>query len=292
MPEVGPQVQTCCIQSQDHGIDKALDNLLIELAKGALDSGAPVEMRLPIRNVNRTVGTMLGSEVTRRYGAAGLPDDTIRIDFQGSAGQSFGAFVPRGISLLLEGDANDYLGKGLSGGKIVVRPPQGSTFRAEENIIIGNVALYGATGGEALISGVAGERFAVRNSGAVAVVEGVGDHGCEYMTRGRVVVLGRTGRNFAAGMSGGIAYVIDEDGDFPQRCNLEMVDLESFANEKEEQVVRALIERHAALTGSRRAEHVLRNWSSYREKFHKVMPLEYRRALNEAEIKTNAASMV
>jgi glutamate synthase (NADPH) large chain len=292
MPEVGPQVHKCCIQSQDHAIDKALDNLLIELAKGALDSRTPVEMRLPIRNVNRTVGTMLGSEVTRRYGAAGLADDTIRIDFQGSAGQSFGAFLPRGISMTLEGDANDYLGKGLSGGKIVVRPPQGSTFRAEENIIIGNVALYGATGGEAFISGVAGERFAVRNSGAVAVVEGVGDHGCEYMTRGRVVVLGRTGRNFAAGMSGGVAYVIDEDGDFPQRCNLEMVDLESFANEMEEQAVRSLIERHAALTGSRRAEHVLRNWSSYREKFQKVMPLEYRRVLSEAEVKTSAASMV
>ncbi len=216
MPEVTPKVGNCCVEPQDHGLDKALDNLLIELAEDALTSQKPVEMRLPIRNVNRTVGTMLGSEVTRRHGAAGLPDDTVRIHFVGSAGQSFGAFLPNGISLTLEGDSNDYMGKGLSGGKLVVYPPAASTFKADENIIIGNVALYGATGGEAFICGVAGERFAVRNSGATAVVEGIGDHGCEYMTRGRVVVLGRTGRNFAAGMSGGIAYVIDEEGDLVQ----------------------------------------------------------------------------
>ncbi len=292
MPDVSPQVQKCCMQAQDHGLDKALDNLLIDVAREALESKTPVDVRLPIRNVNRTVGTMLGSEVTRRYGAAGLPDNTIRIHFSGSAGQSFGAFVPNGISLTLEGDANDYLGKGLSGGKLVVYQPAHSTFRAEENIIVGNVALYGATGGEAFIRGVAGERFAVRNSGAVAVVEGVGDHGCEYMTRGRVVVLGRTGRNFAAGMSGGIAYVIDEDGDFAQRCNLEMVDLESFTDDQEEQSVRELIERHAKLTGSRRAVEVLENWQVYRERFQKVMPLEYRRVLSEqTEKKANAASV-
>jgi glutamate synthase (ferredoxin) len=292
LPDVDPQIQKCCVHSQDHGIDKALDNLLIELAKDALESKRPVEMQLPIRNVNRTVGTMLGSEITRRYGAEGLPDNTIRIQFKGSAGQSFGAFLPNGVALTLEGDSNDYLGKGLSGGRIIVSPPAGSTFKAEENIIIGNVALYGATGGEAFISGVAGERFAVRNSGATAVVEGVGDHGCEYMTRGRVIVLGRTGRNFAAGMSGGIAYVIDEQGDFAQRCNLEMVDLESFADAEEEQLVRGLIERHAEVTHSRRAAEILGDWSRYREMFQKVMPLEYRRVLNErveAKVKTVAA---
>jgi glutamate synthase domain-containing protein 2/glutamate synthase domain-containing protein 3 len=281
MPEVGPNVTKCCVHAQDHGIEHALDNLLIELAKDALTDKTPVEMQLPIRNVNRTVGTMLGSEVTRRYGAAGLPDDTVRIHFRGSAGQSFGAFLPNGITLKLEGDSNDYMGKGLSGGRLIVYPPAASTFKAEENIVIGNVALYGATGGEAFIRGVAGERFAVRNSGATAVVEGTGDHGCEYMTRGRVVVLGRTGRNFAAGMSGGIAYVIDETGDFAQRCNLEMVDLEPFADEAEEMDVRALIERHAELTGSRRALDILADWATYREKFQKVMPLEYRRVLTE-----------
>jgi glutamate synthase (ferredoxin) len=292
LPDVDPQIQKCCVHSQDHGIDKALDNLLIELAKDALESKRPVQMQLPIRNVNRTVGTMLGSEITRRYGAEGLADDTIRIQFKGSAGQSFGAFLPNGVTLTLEGDSNDYLGKGLSGGRIIVSPPAGSTFKAEENIIIGNVALYGATGGEAFISGVAGERFAVRNSGATAVVEGVGDHGCEYMTRGRVVVLGRTGRNFAAGMNGGIAYIIDEQGDFAQRCNLEMVDLESFADAEEEQLVRGLIERHVEVTHSRRAAEILGDWARYREMFQKVMPLEYRRVLNErveAKVKTVAA---
>jgi glutamate synthase (ferredoxin) len=292
LPEVGPQVQKCCVHAQDHQIEKALDNVLIELAKDALDEKRPVEMHLPIRNVNRTVGTMLGSQITRRYGAEGLADDTIRIHFKGSAGQSFGAFVPNGVTLTLEGDSNDYLGKGLSGGKIVVSPPAGSTFKAEENIIIGNVALYGATAGEAFICGVAGERFAVRNSGATAVVEGVGDHGCEYMTRGLVVVLGRTGRNFAAGMSGGMAFVIDEHGDFAQRCNLEMVDLEPFAGSADEQRIRELIQRHAELTKSRRANEILANWTKYRELFHKIMPLDYRRVMNEQaenKVKTVAA---
>ena len=289
MTDVTPKIQ-CCIHEQDHGIDKALDNLLIERAKDAIENRLPVDIRLPIRNVNRTVGTMLGSEVTRRHGAEGLPDDTIRIHFSGSAGQSFGAFIPNGITLTLEGDSNDGLGKGLSGGRIVVYPPPASTFKAEENIIVGNVALYGATGGEAFLGGVAGERFAVRNSGAVAVVEGVGDHGCEYMTRGRVVVLGKTGRNFAAGMSGGIAYVIDEEGDFAQRCNLEMVDLETFADPEEERMVRRLIERHAELTGSRRALDVLESWDQYRDKFQKVMPLEYRRVL--ADLMESSAKTV
>jgi glutamate synthase (ferredoxin) len=269
------------VQAQDHGLDKALDNLLIELSKGALESRSAVDMKLPIRNVNRTVGTMLGSEITRRFGSKGLPDDTIKIRFFGSAGQSFGAFIPNGLTLSLEGDANDYMGKGLSGGRLIVFPPAAADFPAENNVIIGNVALYGATGGEAFIRGVAGERFAVRNSGAVAVVEGVGDHGCEYMTRGRVVVLGRTGRNFAAGMSGGIAYVIDEKGDFAQRCNLEMVDLESISDVKEEAYLRSLIERHAELTGSTRARAILGKWESFRKKFMKVMPLEYRRVLGE-----------
>jgi glutamate synthase (NADPH) large chain len=279
MPEVPAHIPTRRIHEQDHGLDKALDNLLLELAKDALQHKTPVQLQLPIRNANRTVGTILGSEVTRRYGAEGLPDDTIKIRFTGSAGQSFGAFLPKGISLTLEGDANDYFGKGLSGGRLIVFPPTRATFKAEENIIVGNVVLYGATSGEVFIRGVAGERFAVRNSGAVAVVEGVGDHGCEYMTGGRVVVLGRTGRNFAAGMSGGIAYVIDENGDFSQRCNLEMVDLESLEDAQEEELIKDLLLRHLLLTKSARAQQVLDSWTEYRGKLVKIMPLDYRRVL-------------
>jgi glutamate synthase (ferredoxin) len=279
MPKVPAHVGTRKMQEQDHGLAQALDNKLIELAKDALEWKRPVEIRLPIRNANRTVGTMLGAEVTRRYGGEGLPGDTIRIHFKGSAGQSFGAFLPSGITMTLEGDANDYFGKGLSGGKLVIFPPESAEFAAEDNIIVGNVALYGATGGEAFIRGVAGERFCVRNSGAVAVVEGVGDHGCEYMTRGRVVVLGRTGRNFAAGMSGGLAYVLDEDGTFQQRCNMEMVDLESVTRDEEEQFIRGLIERHAALTNSSRARLVLDDWQRYRPLFRRIIPLDYRRAM-------------
>src|SRR5262249_16099909 len=226
-PDVAYDTLPRCVRRQDHGLQNALDNDLIVKCADALEHRTPVSFSLPIRNVNRTVGTMLGYEVTRRYGGEGLPDDTIQLHFVGSAGQSFGAFVPKGISLTLEGDSNDYLGKGLSGGKLIVHPHQRSTFVAEDNIIIGNVALYGATGGEAYICGRAGERFAVRNSGAVAVVEGVGDHGCEYMTGGRVVVLGRPGRNFAAGMSGGIAYVFDSARTFARQCNGELVDLEA-----------------------------------------------------------------
>src|SRR5438309_8185054 len=220
-PPLPGRVARHCIQKQDHGIDKALDHELITGAMAALENREPVEMSFAIRNVHRSVGTMLSGEIARRYGSEGLPDDTIRIDLTGSAGQSFGAFLAKGVTLTLEGDANDYVGKGLSGGRLVVRPPQNSKFVSEENILIGNVALYGATSGEAFFNGVAGERFAVRNSGATAVVEGVGDHGCEYMTRGLVLVLGACGRNFAAGMSGGVAYVFDERGDFTeQRCNL------------------------------------------------------------------------
>jgi len=230
---------------------------------------------------------MLGYEVTRRYGGEGLPDDTIRLQFTGSAGQSFGAFVPRGITLRLEGDSNDYVGKGLSGGKLIVRPPRQATFVAEENIVIGNVALYGATSGEAYIRGVAGERFAVRNSGAHAVVEGVGDHGCEYMTGGRVVVLGRTGRNFAAGMSGGIAYVLDAAGDFARRCNRELVDLETFQQLEDLELVRTLLERHLDYTGSAVAARLLENWTQSIGLFVKVMPRDYRRAM-EAEARAAA----
>jgi glutamate synthase (ferredoxin) len=281
MPAVPEHVITRRVHEQDHGLDKALDNRLLELAKDALEQKNRVEIQLPIRNANRTVGTILGSEVTRRHGAQGLPDGTISIRFTGSAGQSFGAFVPKGMDLTLEGDANDYFGKGLSGGRLAVFPPASAKFKAEENILIGNVALYGATSGEAFIRGIAGERFCVRNSGATTVVEGVGDHGCEYMTGGRVVVLGHTGRNFAAGMSGGIAYIVDDSGDFAQRCNLQMVDLEKLEDPEEESFVRNLVARHLELTKSTRAQAILNNWAQYREKFVKVMPLDYRRVLEQ-----------
>ncbi len=266
------------VTGQDHGLERALDHRLIELARPALERREAVELQLPIRNVNRTVGTILGSEVSRRHGGEGLPEDTIRVSFTGSAGQSFGAFLPSGITLMLEGEANDYCGKGLSGGKIVVRTPAAATFDAAENIIVGNVVLYGATGGEAYFNGVAGERFAVRNSGALAVVEGVGDHGCEYMTGGRVVILGRTGRNFGAGMSGGIAYVLDESGDFPKLCNPTMVELEALGAEDEQTVLR-LLRRHFQYTRSKRADQVLRKWDDLAGRFVKVFPLDYKRAL-------------
>ncbi len=279
-PAPGAAVPRRRLRPQDHGLEQSLDaTTIIPLCRPALESRTPVDVRLPIRNVHRTVGTLLGYEVTRRYGAEGLPDDTIRLHFTGSAGQSFGAFVPRGITLVLEGDANDYLGKGLSGGKIVAFPPRESTFAAEENILVGNVVLYGATSGEAYVRGVAGERFAVRNSGALAVVEGVGDHGCEYMTGGRVVVIGRTGRNFAAGMSGGIAYVLDEAGDFPRRANPGMVDLEPLADEADAEEVRELLRRHGRYTQSPVAEKILANWEALQPRFVKVVPRDYKRAL-------------
>ena len=291
-PDVSPAVGRRCITSQDHGLDKALDNELIQRAHAALEQGTPVEFELPIRNVNRTVGTMLGYELTSRYGGIGLPDDTIRITFAGSAGQSFGAFVPRGISMTIAGDANDYFGKGLSGGRLIIYPSDRSTFVAEDNIIIGNVALYGATGGEAFIRGLAGERFGVRNSGADAVVEGIGDHGCEYMTGGRVVILGRTGRNFAAGMSGGIAYVLDQQGDFERRCNPGMVDLDPL-NAEDTRFVRDLVTRHVERTKSQRGQWVLDQWASLVEHrgrgLVKVMPRDYKRVLL-AEARARAQS--
>ena len=283
-PEVGAEVAIHCIQQQDHGLDKALDNQLIELAHDALEHKKPVEIHVPIRNSNRTVGTMLSAEVSRRHGAEGLPPYTIQCHFKGSAGQSFGSWLAPGVALYLEGDANDYCGKGLSGGFIAVRPPREATFKAEENILIGNVALYGATGGEAFFRGIAGERFAVRNSGATAVVEGVGDHGCEYMTRGLVVVLGRTGRNFAAGMSGGVAYVLDEDGSFPAKCNMGMVELGPVADADELLHLHALIVRHHQYTQSEVARRVLDKWDAYLAKFVKVLPSEYRKVLERQHL--------
>jgi len=265
---------------QDHELELSLDFItLIELCRAALEKKEQVEVGLPIRNVNRAVGTMVGSEVTRLYGPEGLPEDTIRLHFTGSAGQSFGAFVPRGMTLSLEGDANDYVGKGLSGGKIIVYPPRSATFNASENVIIGNVAFYGATSGEGYICGIAGERFCVRNSGAFVVVEGIGDHGCEYMTGGRVVVLGTTGRNFAAGMSGGLAYVLDIDGEFSRRCNTEMVELTSLDDEVEMEAVKDMIFRHVELTRSVRATEVLVSWNEWLPKFVRVIPNDYRRVL-------------
>jgi glutamate synthase (NADPH/NADH) large chain len=271
---------------QDAGLAHVLDHQLIKSAMPALNHRAPVEMALSIRNTDRTTGTMLGYEVTRRFGGEGLPDDTIRISFNGSAGQSFGAFLPRGITLALEGEANDFVGKGLSGGRVIVRPPSIAAFAAEENVIIGNVALYGATSGEAFISGIAGERFAVRNSGANAVVEGVGDHACEYMTGGRVIVLGATGRNFAAGMSGGIAYVLDTDGSFALNCNIDMVDLERLDQPEEIAVVHDLITRHTVLTGSAIGRRVLDQWAIASRQFVTVMPRDFKR-VRAAEAKAS-----
>jgi glutamate synthase domain-containing protein 2/glutamate synthase domain-containing protein 1/glutamate synthase domain-containing protein 3 len=282
-PPVPSRVARRCVEKQNHGLEEALDYTLIEQAREALEHRRRVDIVLPIRNVHRTVGAMLSGEIARRYGSAGLPPDTIRCRFQGSAGQSFGAFLARGVTLELEGDANDYVGKGLSGGHLIVYPPRNSTFLPEENILIGNVVLYGATGGEAYFNGVAGERFAVRNSGATAVVEGTGDHGCEYMTRGTVVVLGKVGRNFAAGMSGGFAYVLDDQGDFAEkRCNLNSVDLLPLG--EDEEMVHALIEKHVAVTGSPRGQWVLENWAQMAPKFIKIYPRDLR-ALTEAAAK-------
>ena len=279
-PEVGPEVGRFCQIPQDHGIEKSLDmQMLLNLAKPALEQGQSVRAELPIRNINRVVGTIVGSELTRRHGPNGLPEDTLRFSFKGSAGQSLGAYIPRGMTLELEGDANDYVGKGLSGGKIIIYPPAGSTFVPEENIIIGNVAFYGATGGEAYIRGMAGERFCVRNSGVNAVVEAVGDHGCEYMTGGRVVILGPTGRNFAAGMSGGLAYVLDEDGGFKRRCNPQMVSLEALEDPDEINEVKQMISRHADYTKSSRARTVLEQWDTTVKKFVRVIPKDYKRVL-------------
>ncbi len=280
-PPLPSRVGRRCMISQDHGLAEALDYKLIDFAKDAIENGTPIEFKLPIRNIHRTVGAMLSGKIAKKHGSAGLPDDTIQINFSGSAGQSFGAFLAKGVSLTLEGDANDYVGKGMSGGKIVVYPPRNSSFIPEENILIGNVVLYGATSGEAFFNGMAGERFAVRNSGATAVVEGVGDHGCEYMTKGMVVVLGHCGRNFAAGMSGGFAYVLDETGDFVNyNCNRTGVDLEPVDQPVDMQALRNLIEKHFHATGSPRAKWIMENWGTMLPKFVKVFPHEYKRVMN------------
>ena len=268
-----------CTSKQVHDFSKSLDPMLIEKTQKSIDDKTPVEITVPVRNCNRTIGAMLSAEISRKYGSAGLPADTIKIKCVGVAGQSFGAFCAPGITLELEGDANDYVGKGLSGGKIIIYPAKGATFRPHSNIITGNVNLYGATSGELYVHGMAGERFAVRNSGAIAVVEGVGDHACEYMTGGRVVVLGRTGINFAAGMSGGIAYVLDENQLFDTRCNLEMVDLEPVAEEDDKKFLIEIIQKHVSYTGSRYASHLLQDWIEMYPRFVKVMPIDYRRAL-------------
>ena len=298
-------------ERQDHHLERILDRTLIKDARSALDRGAKIEIKTPIRNIDRSAGAMLSGEVAKRYGHAGLPEDTIHVSLTGTAGQSFGAFLARGITFELEGEANDYVGKGLSGGRIVIKPPADGGIVPEESIIVGNTVLYGAIAGECYFRGVAGERFAVRNSGATAVVEGAGDHACEYMTGGIVVVLGSTGRNFAAGMSGGIAYVLDGDGSFKTRCNMAMVELEPIlaeedANERfyhhhhdlethgrveiltdmtrfDAERLRYLIGQHARFTGSRRAAEILADWPAYRGRFLKVMPVEYRRALAEMD---------
>ncbi|NCA98881.1 MAG: glutamate synthase large subunit [Clostridia bacterium] len=280
-PQISESVGRSCTMKQDHGLEKTLDQqILIPFCRAAVENGRKIEATFPIRNVNRVVGTQLGSEVTRHHGAAGLPEDTISLHFRGSAGQSFGAFIPKGISLRLEGDANDYVGKGLSGGKIIVYPDAKAALVPEENIIIGNVALFGATSGEAYVRGVAGERFCVRNSGVNAVVEGVGDHGCEYMTGGRIVVLGPTGRNFAAGMSGGVAYVLDHDGSFAGNCNTQMVSLQQLVEASEIDEVKTMVERHAAYTGSEHAARLLRDWDHTVSCLVKVMPKDYERMQN------------
>ena len=282
-PDVPDSVGRRQTRLQDHGLEKALDHQFLDECAPALADGTPVEVSLSISNVDRTVGTLLGSEISKRYGAAGLPADTISLTFTGSAGQSFGAFMPNGVTMRLWGDANDYFGKGLSGGRLVVRPPLGSPFAAEEEIIAGNVILYGATAGEVFIRGQVGERFCVRNSGATAVVEGVGDHGCEYMTGGQVVVLGRTGRNFAAGMSGGVAYVYDPARTFGQRVNLGDVDVEPL-DADDSLLVHGLVQRHLAETGSVVAEQLLGSWDAEVLEFVKVMPRDYRRILEATRL--------
>jgi glutamate synthase (ferredoxin) len=281
----------CCVP-QDHGLDKALDNQLLELARPALERREPVRAEIQVRNTHRAGGTMLGQEITRRTGEEGLPEDTIRFKATGSAGQSFMAFAPRGLTIELEGEANDYFCKGLSGGKAILYPPRGARFSPTENVICGNVSFYGATSGKSFILGPAGERFCVRNSGAHVVVEGVGDHGCEYMTGGRAVILGGIGRNFAAGMSGGIAYVWDQDGHARARINPGMVDLEAVAEAGDLAELRALVEEHVRATGSERAKRILATWDVQLPKFIKVMPRDYKRALLDLAAEAEAAEAV
>jgi glutamate synthase (NADPH/NADH) large chain len=291
------EIATRHVETQDHALEKALDHVLIEKSKAAIEKGEHVSFIQPVRNVNRTVGAMLSGLIARKYGHDGLPDDSIHIQLKGTAGQSFGAFLAKGITLDLVGDGNDYVGKGLSGGRIIIRPTNDFRGKSEENIICGNTVLYGAIEGEAYFRGVAGERFAVRNSGATAVVEGTGDHGCEYMTGGTVVVLGETGRNFAAGMSGGVAFVFDPDGTFGGKCNKAMVALDPVLQQAEQErtvnralwhtgetdevLLKGLIEQHFQSTGSPRAKALLENWDATRRQFVKVFPTEYKRALGE-----------
>ena len=293
-----PEPRDClgvyCQHEQNHDLEFALDNQLMELAEPALKSGTRVHRELPIKNTNRVVGGMLSNRIINELGPEMLPDHSIHFKFNGSAGQSFGAWLARGVTLEVEGDANDYVGKGLSGGRIIIYPPKVSRFRAEENVLIGNVVLYGATSGECFFRGIAAERFCVRNSGATAVIEGVGDHGCEYMTGGRVVILGETGLNFAAGMSGGIAYVFDPKRVFPHRCNMEMVELETVEDQAEHTWLRDLIVRHDEYTGSEVAQRLLANWEQSLTQFVKVMPTDYKRVLAtsaqmEAEQRTELA---
>jgi glutamate synthase (NADPH) large chain len=276
-----PGVAVFKTQEQDHGIAGAFDQQLLELCRPALERREPVKLQLSVRNIHRTVGTMLAGEVTRRHGPLGLPESTIKVRFEGTAGQSFGCFMVNGMDFELSGDANDYVGKAMSGGVLSIHPPVGSTYAADENVLVGNTVLYGATGGRAFFNGVAGERFAVRNSGATTVVEGVGDHGCEYMTGGLVVILGRTGRNFAAGMSGGLAYVYDERGQFSDHCNPEMVTLERLTDADEVSTLRALVEEHVQRTGSKKGQRLLANWGVSLGQFVKVFPNEWRRVLVE-----------
>jgi glutamate synthase (ferredoxin) len=276
-------VATRCVTGQNHGLEGALDHTIINRCRNAIENLDPASLEFPIRNTNRTVGAMLSGEAAKRHGEKGMPVDTVRVKFTGSAGQSFGAWLYAGITFELEGDANDYFAKGISGGRIFAYPPRDASFVPEENVIVGNTCLYGATSGEVYARGRAGERFAVRNSGAKCVVEGVGDHGCEYMTGGAVVVLGPTGRNFAAGMSGGIAFVLDEDGAFEQRCNTTMVDLEPVAEEKDVNLLRMLLENHAKFTGSTVAGRILAGFDGNLEKFVKVMPKDYRRAMSQLD---------
>ena len=267
-------------QTQDHGLDKALDNALIEECKNAIHKGEKVSFESHIVNTNRTVGTMLSNEIAKVWEANDLPEDTIEINFKGSAGQSFASWLVKGITFKLEGDANDFVGKGLSGGKLVIYPPKNSQFKAEDNILLGNVALYGATEGEAYFRGIAAERFCVRNSGASVVVEGIGDHGCEYMTGGKAVILGPTGRNFGAGMSGGIAYIYNDKGNFEENCNSETFELETLLDEDLNDL-KDLITRHSDYTDSAVAKEILDNWETESQKFVKVMPTDYKRVLNE-----------
>jgi len=272
-------------EKQDHGMDDILDWKLLEQAKPALEDQSPVFGSFDVKNTDRTIGTLLSNEISKIYGSAALPENTINYKFTGSAGQSFGAFSTKGLSFELEGEANDYVGKGLSGAQLAIYPSKDATFVPEDNIIIGNVALYGATSGEIFIRGMAGERFAVRNSGATAVVEGVGDHGCEYMTGGRALILGKTGRNFAAGMSGGIAWVYDPEDTFTENCNTEMVDLDPLSAKDKEQIV-TLLRKHVQITGSTVAKSLLENWEEALLKFVKVFPREYKKVLQQAQYQT------